>query len=60
MNGDQECIDIFILDDDVLERDEVFFLSIVAADDIITIQEPLSASIEILDDEGRYNTLIEY
>ena len=52
VNGNRDCINITIVDDETFERDETFSLTIAAAEDSISIRPHFSSSILILDDEG--------
>ena len=53
MNGDQDCLTIPILDDDALEGDHSFSVSLNPPAPPVTLTTPSSSPVTITDNEGR-------
>ena len=53
MNGDSDCLTISILDDDALEGDHMFTVSLVPPASPITLTDPSSSPVTITDNEGK-------
>lgn len=51
------CANVMITDDNVLEVSEIFSVQVSANDSGVVIGSPSSASVMILDNDGRFNTL---
>jgi len=52
MNGDIDCINITILDDDALEGDHSFTVSLNPPDFPVKLTTPFSSPVTIFDNEG--------
>jgi len=55
MNGDQDCLTISILDDDALEGDHSFSVSLNPPAPPVTLTTPSSSPVTITDNDGRGN-----
>ena len=55
MNGDQDCLTISILDDDALEGDHSFSVSLNPPAPPFTLTTPSSSPVTITDNESRGN-----
>ena len=55
MNGDQDCLTISIIDDDALEGDHSFSVSLNPPAPPVTLTSPSSSPVTITDNDGRGN-----
>ena len=53
MNGDSDCLTISILDDDDLEGDHVFTVSLDLPASPVTLTDPSSSPVTITDNDGK-------
>ena len=53
VNGDTDCINITILDDDALEGDHSFTVSLNPPDFPVTLTTPSSSPVNITDNDGK-------
>jgi hypothetical protein len=51
-DGNIECVDIFIVDDGALERNETFTLEITTSDPVVLLGNNVT-TITIIDNEGK-------
>ena len=52
MNGQQVCATFTVIDDDVLEGDESFQVSLDSPTGGANLEEPITATVTIIDNEG--------
>ena len=54
MDGDSDCLTISIIDDNALEGDHVFTVSLAPPASPITLTDPSSSPVTITDNDGKW------